>query len=126
MLDQTALHKLLSNLGTMTDEEKIHTLQLLDELEQRKRKLLCQNDFLAFIAAVDPAYKFGRHLKRLGSLLMLVEEGAKDRIAVSMAPRFGKSQMISIYYPAWYLGKHPDHKVIVASHTADQIGRAHV
>ncbi len=27
--------------------------------------------------------------------------------------------MISIYYPAWYLGKHPDHKVIVASHTAD-------
>jgi len=38
---------------------------------------------------------------------------------VSMAPRMGKSQMISIYYPAWYLGKHPDHKVIVASHTAD-------
>jgi hypothetical protein len=36
-----------------------------------------------------------------------------------MAPRFGKSQMISIYYPAWYLGRHPDHKVIVASHTAD-------
>ena len=103
----------------MTDEEKIHTLQLLDELEQRKRKLLCQNDFLAFIAAVDPAYKFGRHLKRLGSLLMLVEEGAKDRIAVSMAPRFGKSQMISIYFPAWYIGKHPDHKIIMASHTGD-------
>jgi len=36
-----------------------------------------------------------------------------------MAPRFGKSQMISIYYPAWYLGLHPDHKVIVASHTAE-------
>jgi len=29
------------------------------------------------------------------------------------------SQMISIYYPAWYLGRHPNHKVIVASHTAE-------
>jgi predicted phage terminase large subunit-like protein len=55
----------------------------------------------------------------LGALLSEVEEGHKDRIAVSMAPRFGKSQMISIYYPAWYLGKHPDHKLIVASHTVD-------
>jgi len=94
-------------------------LVLLDELEARKRIALAQNDFLAFIAQLDTTYKFGVHLKRLGNLLMGVEMGSHDRIAVSMAPRFGKSQMISIYYPAWYLGKHPDHKVIVASHTAD-------
>ena len=81
--------------------------------------MLAQSEFLAFIAAVDPAYKFGTHLKRLGALLTQVELGEKDRVAVSMAPRFGKSQMISIYYPAWYLGKHPDHKMIVASHTVD-------
>lgn len=99
--------------------EKADLLALMDELESRKRVSLCQNDFLAFIAAVDPVYKFGTHLKKLGALLMEVEDGAKDRIAVSMAPRFGKSQMISIYYPAWYLGKHPDHQVIVASHTVD-------
>lgn len=99
--------------------EMAEMLSLLDELEGRKRVSLAQNDFLAFVAAIDPAYKFGTHLKRLGGLLMDVESGEKDRIAVSMAPRFGKSQMISIYYPAWYLGKHPDHKVIIASHTAD-------
>lgn len=94
-------------------------IAMFDELEERKRVQHAQNDFLAFIAAVDPNYKFGAHLKRLGNLLMDVEEDVKDRIAVSMAPRMGKSQMISIYFPAWYLGKHPDHKVIVASHTAD-------
>lgn len=106
-------------LKRMNSAEMADMLSLLDELETRKRVSLAQNDFLAFIAAVDPTYKFGAHLKRLGSLLMDVEQGEKDRIAVSMAPRFGKSQMISIYYPAWYLGRHPDHKVIVASHTAD-------
>lgn len=119
MLDKVELDRLLSNLHLMSHEDKAHTLALLDELENRKRVLLAQQDFLAFIAAVDVTYKFGRHLKRLGNLLMQVEEGTKDRIAVSMGPRFGKSQMISIYYPAWYIGKHPDHKVIMASHTAD-------
>jgi predicted phage terminase large subunit-like protein len=113
------VNRLLSGLKTMTHEEMAATLNLLDELDDRKRMQLARDDFLAFIAAVDGAYKFGVHLKRLGALLTEVEQGIKDRIAVSMAPRFGKSQMISIYYPAWYLGRHPDHKMIVASHTVD-------
>ncbi len=116
MRSQTEIDQLLKGLSPA---EMADMLVLLDELDERKRTTLAQQDFLAFIAAVDPAYKFGAHLKRLGSLLMAVEDGSKDRIAVSMGPRFGKSQMISIYYPAWYLGKHPDHKVIMASHTSD-------
>ena len=99
--------------------EAAELLAMMEELEERKAVEAAQNDFLAFIAAIDRNYKFGAHLRRLGNLLMDVEDGTKDRIAVSMAPRMGKSQMISIYYPAWYLGRHPDHKVIVASHTAD-------
>lgn len=116
MRSQTDINKLLQGLSP---QEMADMLVLLDELDERKRISIAQNDFLAFVAAVAPTYKFGAHLKRLGNLLMGVETGLHDRIAVSMAPRFGKSQMISIYYPAWYLGKHPDHKVIVASHTAD-------
>jgi len=119
MFDAAATQRLLDNLGNLTAEEMANTIALLDEIDARKRKILCQNDLLAFIAAVDPAYKFGVHLKRLGGLLMHIDEGTKDRLAVSMAPRFGKSQMISIYFPAWYIGRHPDHKVIMASHTAD-------
>ena len=115
-LDQQGMERLLK---VTPDSEKAFLISLFDELNERKRVRLCEDDFLTFIAAIDVNYKFGKHLQRLGSLLMDVEKGYKDRIAVSMAPRMGKSQMISIYYPAWYLGKHPDHKVIVASHTAD-------
>lgn len=104
---------------SLPHSEAAELLAMFDELEERKSVQAARDDFLAFIAAVDKNYKFGSHLKRLGSLLMDVEENIKNRIAVSMAPRMGKSQMISIYYPAWYLGRHPDHKVIVASHTAD-------
>jgi predicted phage terminase large subunit-like protein len=104
---------------SLPHSEAAELLAMFDELEERKSIQAARDDFLAFIAAIDKNYKFGTHLKRLGSLLMDVEENVKNRIAVSMAPRMGKSQMISIYYPAWYLGRHPDHKVIVASHTAD-------
>lgn len=104
---------------TMPPAEAAELLAMFDELEERKTVQAAQANFLAFIAAIDKSYKFGAHLKRLGTLLMDVEENIKNRIAVSMAPRMGKSQMISIYYPAWYLGRHPDHKVIVASHTSD-------
>jgi predicted phage terminase large subunit-like protein len=103
----------------MPPEEAAELLAMFDLIEERKRIDAARNDFLAFIASIDKNYKFGVHLRRLGNLLMDVEENTKNRIAVSMAPRMGKSQMISIYYPAWYLGLHPEHKVIVASHTSD-------
>ncbi len=38
------------------------------------------------------------------------------RLAVSEPPRHGKSEECSRYFPAWYLGKHPDHHIILASY----------
>jgi len=119
-MEKTLTPEIIDKISkTMPRDDAAELIAMFDELDGRKQQTLAQNDFLLFIAAIDPNYKFGVHLKRLGSLLMEVEQNVKNRIAVSMAPRMGKSQMISIYYPAWYLGKHPDHKVIVASHTAD-------
>ena len=119
-MDQTLTPEIIDRISKkLPPDEAVELLAMFAELDGRKRQTLAQNDFLSFIAAIDTNYKFGAHLKRLGNLLMEVEQNIKNRIAVSMAPRMGKSQMISIYYPAWYLGKHPDHKVIVASHTAD-------
>ena len=119
-MQQTLTPEIIERISKkLPPSEAVELLAMFAELDGRKRQQLAQNDFLSFIAAIDSNYKFGTHLKRLGSLLMEVEQNIKNRIAVSMAPRMGKSQMISIYYPAWYLGKHPDHKVIVASHTAD-------
>ena len=114
-MDQTLTPEIIERISKkLPHAEAVELLAMFEELDGRKRQQMAQNDFLAFIAAIDANYKFGTHLKRLGSLLMQVETNEKNRIAVSMAPRMGKSQMISIYYPAWYLGKHPDHKVIVA------------
>ena len=71
----------------MPPEEAADLLAMFDVLEERKRVDAARTDFLAFIAAIDKNYKFGAHLRRLGHLLMDVEENTKNRIAVSMAPR---------------------------------------
>jgi len=55
----------------------------------------------------------------LANLLMDIAAGNKDRVCVNMPPRHGKSQMVSIYFPAWFMGKYPNKKVLMVSHTTD-------
>lgn len=40
-------------------------------------------------------------------------------LIVTVPPRHGKSQMCSIDFPAWYLGKNPQKEIITASYSAD-------
>ncbi|MBI5325043.1 MAG: phage terminase large subunit [Ignavibacteriae bacterium] len=37
---------------------------------------------------------------------------------MNMPPRHGKSELISKYFPAWYLGCHPNHNVILVSYSS--------
>jgi predicted phage terminase large subunit-like protein len=48
-----------------------------------------------------------------------IAKGEKKRVIVNIAPRHGKSELISYLAPAWFLGKYPNKKVIMGSHTAD-------
>ena len=41
------------------------------------------------------------------------------RLVVEMPPRHGKSELISRYFPAWYIGTHPNDRVILASYESD-------
>tara|TARA_R110002153_G_scaffold153681_1_gene305671 strand:+ start:40 stop:1368 length:1329 start_codon:yes stop_codon:yes gene_type:complete len=50
---------------------------------------------------------------------MSIEVGDKDRVCVNIPPRHGKSQLVSIFFPAWYLGRNPNKKVMMVSHTTD-------
>lgn len=41
------------------------------------------------------------------------------RLVVEMPPRHGKSELVSRYFPAWYLGEHPEERVMLASYAAN-------
>lgn len=91
----------------------------LAELERREAAKLARDSLIEFCKRMSPEYKVGKHHKRLAKLLEDMAYNRKDRIAVSIPPRHGKSQLVSIYFPAWFLGNFPNKKVLMVSHTTD-------
>jgi predicted phage terminase large subunit-like protein len=108
-----------SLLATLPRAEKEQILELLDELASRQVKKRARLSLLDFVMHVNPKYMIGRHHKHLAALLEAIARGEKDRICVNMAPRMGKSLLVSHYYPAWFIANYPDAKVMMVSHTAD-------
>jgi predicted phage terminase large subunit-like protein len=47
-----------------------------------------------------------------------VISGKKKRVIINIAPRHGKSEFSSYLFPAYFLGKYPDKKIIMGTHTA--------
>ena len=123
---------MLDNLDRYSPEEQRELYRIVTELEARKRAEAAKNDLIEFCKLMQPDYKVGKHHRMLADLLMEIERGreydetgkpligtGKDRICVNMPPRHGKSQLVSIYFPAWFLGRNPDKKVLMVSHTTD-------
>jgi len=42
--------------------------------------------------------------------------GLSPRLMLLMPPRHGKSELASRMFPAWHLGRHPDHEIIASSY----------
>jgi len=103
----------------LAEEDKRRNLELLKIYDSESVQDVGKNDFLTFIDHVYPGYKVGPHHRRLAKIFEDIANGKKRRVIVNIAPRHGKSEMISYLAPAWFLGKYPHKKVIMASHTAD-------
>jgi len=113
------IDKALANIAVLPKNEQVQLLAELDELEKTQTVTKRQNTFLEFIQHVYPGYKVGAHHKKLATIFEEIANGKKKRVIVNIAPRHGKSELISYLAPAWFLGKYPDKKIIMASHTAD-------
>ena len=59
------------------------------------------------------------HLLLLDDLLVKVSLGIIKNLMIFMPPRHGKSELTSKYFPAWFLGRFPDKRVILTSYEAD-------
>ena len=107
------------SLPFMQEDEMRRNLELLKIYDSESVQEVGTSDFLTFIDHVYPGYKVGPHHRRLAKIFEDIANGKKRRVIVNIAPRHGKSEMISYLAPAWFLGKYPHKKVIMASHTAD-------
>ena len=109
----------LSKVGSLPKSEQIELHKMLEKLEELQKIEKSQTTFLDFVRNVYPGYKVGPHHEKLAKIFEDVANGVKKRVIVNIAPRHGKSELISYLAPAWFLGKYPEKKVNMASHTAD-------
>jgi predicted phage terminase large subunit-like protein len=113
------IFKIRQGFSVMPDKQKRRTLELLKQYDAQMTQTLGKESFLDFIQHVYPGYKVGPHHLKLIQIFEDIAAGKKKRVIVNIAPRHGKSELISYLAPAWFLGKYPQKKIIMGSHTAD-------
>ena len=89
------------------------------EIELASR-LLSRRRFLPFVQRINPRYLAGwvheDICRRLEQFSNDVANGKSPRLMLLMPPRSGKSELCSRSFPAWHMGRHPDHEIIACSY----------
>lgn len=81
------------------------------------RAELCRRYLLAFTVATKKDYKPSWHHKINAQHLEAVERGDIDRLMIMEPPRHGKSELTSIRFPPWAMGRNPKAKIIACSYS---------
>ena len=113
------IETVVGQLDTLPPGEKREILILLDELADARVRAEANDDFLAFVKEVWPAFIEGNHHRVMADAFNRIASGELKRLIINMPPRHTKSEFASHLFPAWYLGKFPDRKVIQTAHTAE-------
>ena len=111
--------EMLAMLDSSSETSLLSLDKMIRKLEEEDTLQKTRDDLIEFCKRMQPDYKVGRHHRILADQLMALEDGSKDRVCVNIPPRHGKSQLVSIFYPAWFLGRNPGKKVMMVSHTTD-------
>jgi hypothetical protein len=104
----------LGNMGGMSREQQERAMR-----EQARREK-ARNNFGAFCQYIWPQFVMRPHRALIASTLDLVFKKKINRLIVNIAPQYGKTVMVSHYYPCYLLGNRPDTNIIMASYNADR------
>ena len=110
----------MNNLEETFIEPYINLQGLLAQKVNQQSK----SDFLTFVRMMAPMlvsdWRMGRHIEVISNKLKELEEGKVKRLMVFLPPRSSKSVICSKLFPAWYIGRHPEHEILTVSHS-DQL-----
>lgn len=98
----------------LSDYEKI-VIRAMAAREQRRRlSIKASLDFDLWLSVVTPSFNWSwPHLVYIKKELRRVAIGEIKKLMIFMPPRHGKTECVTIRYPAWYLEQNPDKRVIV-------------
>ena len=74
---------------------------------------------MPFVGEMWSAFISGKHHQIMADAFERVADGSLKRLIINMPPRHTKSEFASYLFPAWFLGKYPEKKIIQTAHTAE-------
>jgi hypothetical protein len=108
------LADLLRQLHKLPPAARAAVQRLLDGDNPREAR----DRFLPFVRKVWPEFVYGGHHKIMADVFERIARGELKRVIINLPPRHTKSKFTSVLFPAWYLGQHPEEKILECSHTA--------
>ena len=102
---------------TETEEKK----EIYAELAKRELARRSYYDYLPYVhGSAWRDTKMSRYIAEELQSFVIEETGhAYDILVIEAPPQHGKSLTVTETFPSWYLGKHPDNRVIIASYDSD-------
>lgn len=61
---------------------------------------------------------YPKHLEKTNKYLLKVFSGKIKRLIINMPPGYAKSDFVTMKFTAWYLGRNPNHDIIIAAYGA--------
>jgi predicted phage terminase large subunit-like protein len=111
----------LETIENSIDSIPLSTLNNLLNIQVKQES---KEDFLTFVRQMAPIlvsdWKMGRHIEVISNKLKQLEAGKIKRLMVFLPPRSSKSVLCSKLFPAWYIGRNPEHEILTVSHS-DQL-----
>lgn len=89
------------------------------ELEGALQEKLDRESLIDYTVRMYPGYEVGAIHREIAHELELAAETPRSRLLIIVPPRFGKSELASVQFPSWYLGRHPGREIIAATHTQE-------
>ena len=109
----------LDKIGQLPPEQQKEILALVEEYEKVKQREEARDEFLPFVKLMWPSFIHGKHHEIMAQAFERVARGDLKRLIINMPPRHTKSEFASYLFPAWFLGRYPQKKVIQTAHTAE-------
>lgn len=91
----------------------------MEATQELARRELARRSLKHYTLYNFPDFKVNWHHEELFNYLEKVERGELKRLMVIMPPRHGKSEIGSIQFPSWLIGRNKNRQIIEASYSLD-------
>lgn len=94
----------------------VHLVKRKEAAEELLRRRRARENLIDYATYIQSDYNAAKPHYILAERLEAVERGEIKRLLVTEPPQHGKSRLVSVHFPCWYLAHHPEKNIVQTSY----------